>query len=267
MVDLKIPIGVEARMSTLSNDSEIVSYAGPALRKRSAFIVKQAERYVEQTLRSQPKVLDIGCGLGSISLAMGQKGYKVVGVDMDPNTVSFCNKRNQLPNIDFKVGDGENLDLGDTFDIVIASEVLEHSPHPESVIRSMSKHLRENGIGLLSVPNGYCPWELVVSRCIQKSKLGRLLYGSTKAYMALTGSKVPFYSMNVDCFHVWFFSFDKLERMLIRNGFKLILVCHSDLGILPEWSSFQPLKRIECSLADIVPRRLAGGWLVVIRKN
>jgi hypothetical protein len=83
----------------------------------------------------------------------------------------------------------------------------------------------------------------------------------------LSGASTPFYSMNIDCLHIWFFSFKKLEGLLSKNGFDIVVVRHSDLGILPEWSWLQAAKRVECKLADIVPRPVAGGWLLVIRRK
>jgi 2-polyprenyl-3-methyl-5-hydroxy-6-metoxy-1,4-benzoquinol methylase len=100
------------------------------LRKRSAFIVEHVTNHARR-LGVRLKVLDIGCGLGEVALSVGAKGHEVTAVDIDPKSISFCNRRNQLANVVFRVGNGENLDLEETFDVVIVSEVLEHTPHPE----------------------------------------------------------------------------------------------------------------------------------------
>ncbi len=152
------------------------------------------------------------------------------------------------------------------FDVVIASEVIEHVSHPELLLQTMDKHISEDGIGIISIPNGYCLWELVVSRFIQKGKLVSWLYKSPRLHRILTGGETPFYSKNVFCFHSHFFSFSRLKELLTSNSFKLSLIRHSDLGILPEWSWLRFLKRIECKLADYVPHSLAGGWLLVMEK-
>jgi SAM-dependent methyltransferase len=236
------------------------------LRKRSAFIVEHVTNHARR-LGVRLKVLDIGCGLGEVALSVGAKGHEVTAVDIDPKSISFCNRRNQLANVVFRVGNGENLDLEETFDVVIVSEVLEHTPHPELLIRTIDNCLKKEGIAILSVPNGYCPWEIVVSRLIQKNRLTSMLYKSRGTYKMLSGASTPFYSMNIDCLHIWFFSFKKLEGLLSKNGFDIVVVRHSDLGILPEWSWLQAAKRVECKLADIVPRPVAGGWLLVIRRK
>jgi SAM-dependent methyltransferase len=242
-------------------------YEGAALLKRTDFIVKQTLACSQRKQNGQLRVLDIGCGTGGITLSLGAQGHTVVGVDVDPGSISFCNRRNSLPNVSFQVWDKDKPDLHQKFDVVIASEVLEHTEHPEMLVQAIDRHLKEDGTGILSVPNGYCLWELIVSRFIQKSRLVSLLYRSPRAHKILTGGDTPFYSMNVFCFHSHFFSFGRLKRLLADAGFKISLVRHSDLGIAPEWFLFRGLKRIECKIADFAPHNLAGGWLLVIRRE
>ncbi|HLB12293.1 MAG TPA: class I SAM-dependent methyltransferase [Dehalococcoidia bacterium] len=242
-------------------------YEGAALRKRSAFILEQVSLYARRKQADQLRVLDLGCGIGGMALALGAQGYRVVGVDVDPETISFCNGRSTSPNVTFLVGDGEDLALGEEFDVVIASEVLEHIQHPDRLIGTMDRHLARGGIGILSVPNGYCLWELVVSRHLHRSRLVASLYRSRRAHKLLTGSDTPFYSMNAFCFHSHFFSFGGLRTLLARGAFQVALARHSDLGVMPEWSWLRILKRIECGLADFVPHALAGGWLLVVGRQ
>jgi SAM-dependent methyltransferase len=243
------------------------TYEGAALAKRAAFMAEQVKNRAWNQQNGQPAVLDLGCGLGTIPFLLGSLGYQVIGVDLDTDTIADCQQRNQSPNVTFIVGNAETLHLKQKFDVVIASEVIEHVPYPDLVVKTMAEHLAEGGIGIISIPNGYCLWELVVSRFLQKGRLVSWLYKSPKLHKALTGGDTPFYSKNVFCFHSHFFSFGRLKKLLADNGFKIALVRHSDLGILPEWSWLRFLKSIECRLANYVPHFLAGGWLLRISKE
>ncbi len=238
-------------------------YEGAALQKRARFIASQAEVRA-RALGRAPTVLDLGCGLGSIPRLLGARRYPVVGVDLDPATIAACREHNRCPEVSFVVGDAATLDLPQRFDIVVASEVIEHVPHPEQMLRAMRRHLAPQGVGLISIPNGYCLWETVVSRFLQKSRLVAWLYRSPRAHRVLTGADDPFYSKNAFCFHVNFFSFGRFQRLLRAHGLKVQAAENSDLGILPEWSWLRPLKRLECQLARYVPHALAGGWLLVV---
>ena len=235
--------------------------------KRLGFMIEQVSRHAQQKDKSKLKILDRGCGIGGVTLPLGALGHQVVGVDLDSESISSCNNKNGFHNVTFIAADAETLDLKEKFDVVIVSEVLEHAPHPDLILQTLNRHLIKGGIGLLSSPNGYCLWELVVSRYLQKSKLISRLYKSPRIYNALSGVPTPFYSSNVFCHHVHFFSFSKFKRLLNGCGFEISLVRHSSLGIFPEWTRLEWLKRIECKLADFVPHSLAGGWLFVIKRE
>ncbi|MBO9573564.1 MAG: methyltransferase domain-containing protein, partial [Chitinophagaceae bacterium] len=48
-------------------------------------------------------VLDIGCGNGLISMAIGRLGYNVLGIDVSEKTIAVANAENSLENVQFKV--------------------------------------------------------------------------------------------------------------------------------------------------------------------
>lgn len=235
--------------------------------KRLRLIIERVSTYAQQKEKSELKILELGCGIGSISLPLASLGHQVVGVDIDPKSISSCNSKNTFPNATFIVGDAGTIDLQKKFDIIVSSEVMEHMPQPELILQGLDRHLVEGGIGIVSVPNGYSFFELLISRHIQKGKLVGLLYKSPRLYRLLSGVPAPFYSANISCFHVQFFPFGKFKRLLNRYGFQISLVQHLSLGIFPDWATLWPLKSIECKLADFVPHSLAGGWLFVIKRE
>ena len=249
-----------------TENNEINGYEGAALTKRATFMAQQVKSLADKN-HGALTILDIGCGTGAIPFRLGALGYRVTGSDLDAESIASCNEKNKQPNVDFIVGDAKTMDLKRKFDVVIASEVIEHVPQPELLIKTMYRHLADGGIGIISIPNGYCLWEIVVSRFLQKGRLVSWLYRSPRLHKSLTGSDSPFYSKNVFCFHENFFSYGGFKKLVESNGFKIMLVRHSDLGILPEWSSMKILKKLECKIADYVPHALAGGWLLVTERT
>lgn len=236
--------------------------------RRLNLLVEQVMKYAQDRQSGQLRVLELGCGIGAISIPLSSLGYKVVGIDIDPNSIAACNENNTFPDASYDVGDAESLDLQEQFDVVIASELIEHCPHPDMVLKTLGRHLVKGGIGIVTVPNGKCFVEQVYGRLFGKLRIDTLFHKLPKRlYTMITGSPTPYYSMNIYCHHVNFFSFNEFRRLLDSQGFQLSLVRNLDLGLLLDWKWLNPLKRIEFKLAEHAPHVLAGGWVSVIRKR
>lgn len=75
------------------------------------------------------RILDAGCGTGTLSLEMARRGAAVTATDLSASLVDIARERaasaSALPTIDFRVGDMLDPDLG-TFDWVVAMDSLIH---------------------------------------------------------------------------------------------------------------------------------------------
>ena len=110
------------------------------------------------------KVLDIGCGHGSLCLYMAQKGAKqVIGIDINRKRIEFA-KKNSLMNypqfkdiISFKEIGIHLLDDSD-FDIIVSKDSFEHITHPQLILNEIYNNLKINGkayIGFSPLYNAY----------------------------------------------------------------------------------------------------------------
>ena len=119
--------------------------------------------FLEQNIKSSaPRdVLDIGCGNGyylTIPLACAFPLVRFVGVDTDGKSIELARSANSLANLQF-------LLLGEVreerkYDLVIASEVIEHVEDPEEFLIFLKRRLKPAGQIFLSLPNGYGPFEM-----------------------------------------------------------------------------------------------------------
>ncbi|MFG2543444.1 methyltransferase domain-containing protein [Streptomyces sp. NPDC048594] len=108
--------------------------------------------YLLGSLRPHMKVLDIGCGPGTITAdlaALVPDGH-VTGVDRAPEIVDRARAtaaERGLGNTDFAVGDVHALDYpDDTFCVVHAHQVLQHVGDPVGALREMRRVARPGGI-------------------------------------------------------------------------------------------------------------------------
>jgi 2-polyprenyl-3-methyl-5-hydroxy-6-metoxy-1,4-benzoquinol methylase len=111
---------------------------------------------------NNPKtVLDIGCGTGemlTIPLALKYPHIKFYGVDSDNETIAIAKASNCNSNL--KLFTKIEEVRGIKFDIVIASEVIEHVERPYDFLVSLKQHVSKEGRTILTVPNGFGPFEL-----------------------------------------------------------------------------------------------------------
>jgi SAM-dependent methyltransferase len=96
-------------------------------------------------------VLDAGCGTGSFSARACQEGARVVSLDVGLNLLAHTARRCGSQGV---VGSVCELPFAaGTFDVVVSSEVIEHTPSPAQAIHEMGRVLRPGGQLVVTVPN------------------------------------------------------------------------------------------------------------------
>ncbi len=81
-------------------------------------------------------LVDVGCGTGRWCRTAAKRARRVVGVDMSERDIATARERSG-PEIEFVVGDAANVLGGETFDVALMVNVLEHVDDPEGVLRSV----------------------------------------------------------------------------------------------------------------------------------
>ena len=100
----------------------------------------------------QPRsVLEVGCGDGAIIGSLSQNIPKRVGVDLSEKAIAFA--RAFFPDVEFQTQDVKFL--SETFDAVLAVEVLEHIPDDQvtSFLKTLENRTNKGGLIYISVPS------------------------------------------------------------------------------------------------------------------
>jgi len=107
--------------------------------------------YMISRLGDGLKVLDVGCGDGVISKPTSKMGHYVTSLDLPIITI-LAHKRGVSSVV---AGDAEQLAFAsNSFDVVLASEVVEHLWNPHSFFDEAYRVLKANGHLIIETPEG-----------------------------------------------------------------------------------------------------------------
>lgn len=143
------------------------------------------------------KILDVGCGAGTLSFYLASSGHSVTGIDISQKAINQCRnsvKKIGLPNATFiRASFPQEVQIKEKYDLVIFTEVIEHLPDDQKAIVKIFNLLRKNGLLVLSTPSINAP-------------LHKL--GLTQNFDKEVG-------------HLRRYSLPVLRKLLTQNGFKI----------------------------------------------
>jgi 2-polyprenyl-3-methyl-5-hydroxy-6-metoxy-1,4-benzoquinol methylase len=140
------------------------------------------------------KVLDVGCGFGLISIFLAIFGAReITGVDTSEEKILVFKKILSrfvppLDNVEAKVADAIELD-NETYDVIIANEVISHVRDIDSLVCRMNRLLRNGGIFYIKDGNN----GLNFVQAVQRRRIWKIAeYGPADER---TGPKLPYCEM------------------------------------------------------------------------
>lgn len=104
------------------------------------------------------RILDIGCSSGILLHELIQLGFKkenLFGVDISAQAIENC-KASGLQNT--YVMDAQHITLDEQFDIIIASDCLEHLKEDETALKNWRQLLKPQGTAYIFVPAFMSLW-------------------------------------------------------------------------------------------------------------
>lgn len=102
------------------------------------------------------RILDIGCGAGVLCEPLARLGATMVGADPGAALIELAARHAKASglNIDYRCATAESLvRAGETFDVVLAMEVIEHVSDANEFLRICSELARPRGLVVLSTIN------------------------------------------------------------------------------------------------------------------
>lgn len=121
------------------------------LRSHAARSAQNSAAYLLPRLSPDMKILDVGCGPGTITIDLAEcvpRGI-VIGIEPAEGVLDLAKamlRRSRVRNARFLVGDAYDLNFGgDYFDVVHAHQVLQHLSDPVRALQEMARVCRPGG--------------------------------------------------------------------------------------------------------------------------
>lgn len=116
-------------------------------------------RTLETVVRHMPppaRVIDIAGGAGNFSLALAELGYDVVWNDLRREFIDDIQRKDATGRVTCRPGNALDLTFApsERFDVVLATEVIEHVAHPDRFLLHLASLLRPGGLIVLTTPCG-----------------------------------------------------------------------------------------------------------------
>ena len=127
-------------------------------------IIGETEKILSGIKKDNVKILDYGCGVGTLVFYLASTGNNVVGVDISPLSIKLCNRSAKEMNLSSRVRfsvDGDFWkkikNISTKFDLIICSEVIEHVRNDAELLEKLSRILNEKGYIFLTTPSKNAP--------------------------------------------------------------------------------------------------------------
>lgn len=112
--------------------------------------------FVAQTglLKRSDRILEIGCGIGTVVHELAAQGYDIQGTDISQVAIEYG--RRKYGDIRLEVQPAEELAFEDgTFDVVLSFDLFEHIARVDLHVGEVHRLLQPGGYYLFQTPNKY----------------------------------------------------------------------------------------------------------------
>lgn len=238
------------------------------LNKRLLFINEALEAL------DDPSILDIGCGTGEfVTLPFARQGWRITGLDIHAASIERAAVlASGLPRAKFVCG---TLDgVADKFDAIILSEVIEHVSDPYALLKGIRQKLKNTGVLILTLPNGYGPFE--IDQYFAKKNFLWIRSLHSWYIRKIRKRERAVATSNEDSPHINFFSWPAIHDLIHLSGFRVekyrartfvagdyatVFIRALSLAHLPaEWLINQ-----NANIADYLPPSSVSGWMFVCK--
>lgn len=120
---------------------------------RIEFIRDQILSHFDISDLNKTSIIDVGCGGGLVCEPFARQGAKVTGLDADANAIQVAKEHASQNNLNITYQEALVEDVSKQYDVVLALEIIEHIPDPQSFVKSCFDICKPDGFVIFSTLN------------------------------------------------------------------------------------------------------------------
>lgn len=162
--------------------------------------------------------IDVGAGNGLFLKFFKDKGFDVEGIELEKDQVHEMRKDFKLKDVKIRQGDITSLKGDENYDVVIASDVIEHIEDDKKALNNLFTFVKEGGYLVLTVP---AHMHLYGKRDKKWGHYRRYdKHDLVRKLQSLEGAKVQSVSYWNILGYVAYFFFEKIMNQPIKEEFR-----------------------------------------------
>jgi len=181
------------------------------------------------------RILEIGCGIGTVVSELSQQGHRATGTDISRVAIEYG--RTKYPGLDLQVVAAEELPFADgEFDLVLSFDLFEHIARIDRHVGEVHRVLKPEGYYLFQTPNklSNATFETLSHKSLKWRRYHPSLHtpGQLRRRLARHGFETRFIKMNPinDFTRAKLKRFGPLGSLIARINFeKLPLILQTNL--------------------------------------
>ncbi len=182
-------------------------------------------------------ILDVGCGVGTLSLYIASKRKKVIGIDISKNAIAIAQKSAKFLNLDncIKFINKDILDYNTNFkfDFILCSEVIEHNKNVLLMLKKIKTFMKKDGVLFVTTPLDTAPlyrWGLLHKFELRVGHIKRYSEKSIKKLIYKSGLEINKISFEEGVLRNLLFT-NRVFNLLIKllNNSQIMSYCFSTI--------------------------------------
>ena len=145
-----------SNVSEIINEQKIsdteISYIESQLQSNSERFDNQVRVVQKHVTRSNPRLLDIGCGGGLFLAKIGGNGYMVTGLELSDTRAYYAKMKYNLEIIKEPIESEYWSAYQENYDVVTLWDVIEHVNYPQATLKSVIDILKKGGFLFIDTP-------------------------------------------------------------------------------------------------------------------